>query len=108
MSFSSAENLPPEVQAEIDRINAIPAAQRQQWETDFLNARSSYTSDVLIESDTAGNILRCSGTATPTTGTVGFSKGCLFTKTNANAGTSGLYVNVGTTSSCDFRLVTNA
>jgi hypothetical protein len=107
-TFTTKSDLPKDVQAEIDRILAIPATQRKASETAFLNARASHTANGIIETDSSGNILRCSGTTIPANSGAGFSKGCLFIKTDAVAGTSGLYVNVGTTASCDFRLVTNA
>lgn len=48
------------------------------------------------------------GTTVPTDTTTGFAKGCLFIDTDVATGTSGLYVNVGTKTSCVFKLVTNA
>jgi len=38
--------------------------------------------------------------------TAGYAKGCLFLKSDAAAGTHGVYVNRGTTTSCDFVLAT--
>lgn len=58
--------------------------------------------------DAAKNVLIATGTEVPTDTTAGYAKGCLFIKTDVAAATSGLYVNVGTTTSCDFNLVTNA
>lgn len=58
--------------------------------------------------DASGNVLHCSGTVTVTDGGAGYAKGCLYIKTDVAAGTSGLYVNVGTTAACDFDLVTDA
>ena len=48
------------------------------------------------------------GTTVPTDATTGYAKGCLFIDTDVASGTSGLYVNVGTNTSCVFKLVTNA
>jgi hypothetical protein len=62
---------------------------------------------VLLE-DGLGDALLATGTAIPADTTSGFAKGCLFIDTNVGAGTSGLYVNVGTRTSCTFKLVTNA
>lgn len=58
--------------------------------------------------DASGNVLHCSGTVTVTDGGAGYAKGCLYIKTDVAAGTSGLYVNVGTTAACNFDLVTDA
>ena len=57
--------------------------------------------------DNAGNITYSVGTTVP--GDVaGYAKGSLFVDTDVADGTSGLYVNVGTTASALFKLVTNA
>lgn len=58
--------------------------------------------------DSAGLVLHCSGAVTVTDGGAGYAKGCLYIKTDAADGTSGLYVNVGTTAACNFDLVTDA
>ena len=58
--------------------------------------------------DAAGKALLATGTTVPAdTGTI-YAKGCLFIDTDVATGTSGLYVNVGTSASCVFKLVTNA
>lgn len=49
-----------------------------------------------------GMALLASGTTVPTDTTAGFAKGCLFIKTDAGAGSRGMYENVGTTASCNF------
>lgn len=58
--------------------------------------------------DAAGNAVYAIGTTVPTDSTAGYAKGCLFVDTDVAAGTSGLYVNVGTTAACNFDLVTDA
>lgn len=58
--------------------------------------------------DGSRNILHASGTEVPTNTTSGYAKGCLFIDTNVAAGTTGLYVNVGTTVECDFDAVSDA
>jgi len=55
--------------------------------------------------DKDGNILLASGTTVPTSGTSGYAKSALFIKTDASAGTKGLYENQGTTDSCNFNLI---
>lgn len=45
------------------------------------------------------------GTVVPTDATAGYTKGCLFLKTNGSAGTQ-LYINEGTDASCDFNAMT--
>lgn len=62
----------------------------------------------VIDKDADGNILRATGTTKPTDATAGYAKGALFIDTDVVTGTSGLYVNVGTSASCVFKLVTNA
>lgn len=62
---------------------------------------------VLIK-DGDGNALLATGTGVPADTGAGYAKGCLFIDTDVATGTSGLYVNVGTTASCVFKLVTNA
>jgi len=56
----------------------------------------------VLERDSAGNVLRCQGTVTITDGASGYAKGCLYIKTDVAAGTTGLYENVGITTSCNF------
>lgn len=55
--------------------------------------------------DSDDNVLICSGTSVPSTDEDGYSKGCLFIKTDAADGTKGLYENQGTSSDCDFNLI---
>lgn len=56
----------------------------------------------VIFQDGSGNVLLATGTTVPTDATAGYAKGALFIKTDVVTGTSGLYENVGTTSSCAF------
>lgn len=58
--------------------------------------------------DEGGYILYSTGLEVPTDATAGYAKGALHVDTNIAAGTSGLYVNVGTTSAANFDLVTDA
>lgn len=59
----------------------------------------------VLERDNAGNVLRCSGTVTITDTGSGYAKGCLYIDTDVGAGTGSVYVNVGTTASCNFDLL---
>ncbi len=59
------------------------------------------TFNVLVKDD-SDMILLATGTTVPTDAGAGFAKGCLFIDTNVGAGTTGLYENVGTTTSCNF------
>lgn len=52
--------------------------------------------------------LLVTGTSVPTDDSDGYGKGCLFIDTDVASGTSGLYVNIGTDTSCVFKLVSNA
>jgi len=54
------------------------------------------------------DILYATGTDVPADTSDGYAKGCLFIDTNVAAGTTGLYVNVGTTSSSNFDAVSDA
>jgi len=58
--------------------------------------------------DSVGNILYATGTTVPSDAEAGYAKGCLFIDTDVGAGTTGLYVNVGTTASCNFDAVSDA
>lgn len=52
--------------------------------------------------DTNNKVLLASGTTVPTDATSGYAKGCIFIDTNVSTGLQGLYVNVGTSTSCVF------
>ena len=56
----------------------------------------------------SGMILLATGTTVPTDGGAGYAKGCLFIDTDVATGTTGLYVNVGTTAACNFDAVSDA
>lgn len=58
--------------------------------------------------DEDGMILLATGTGVPDDAVAGFAKGCLFIDTDVAAGTTGLYVNVGTTSAANFDAVSDA
>jgi len=61
----------------------------------------------VILRDGAGHILMATGLTVP--GAVaGYAKGALFIDTDVATGTTGLYVNVGTTAASSFKAVTNA
>jgi hypothetical protein len=54
------------------------------------------------------DVLLATGLTVPTDATTGYAKGCLFIDTDVAAATSGLFVNIGTNTSCSFKLVSNA
>ena len=58
--------------------------------------------------DGDSKVLLATGTTLPSDAETIYAKGCLFIDTDVATGTSGLYVNEGTSSSCSFKLVTNA
>jgi len=58
--------------------------------------------------DGNGDILLATGTTVPTDTTTGYAKGCLFIDTDVGTGTTGLYCNKGTNTSCVFTAVTQA
>lgn len=57
----------------------------------------------VLEYDRSGDVLRCTGTTTPTGS--GYAKGCLFIDTDAATGVKALYENQGTNTSASFNLV---
>ena len=59
---------------------------------------------VLIR-DTDSNILLAIGSDVPADTTAGYIKGCLFINSDVVSGTSGLYDNVGTATSCIFNAI---
>ena len=56
------------------------------------------------QADSNGDIALVYGTTVPTDGSSGFAKGCRFIKTNVATNYSGVYENVGTSTSCLFSL----
>jgi len=58
--------------------------------------------------DFGANLRLCAGTTVPTDGESGYAKGCLFIDTDVATGTTGLYCNKGTRTSCAFTAVTQA
>jgi len=71
------------------------------------NAGTTGNIDVIMR-DKKRKILYAIGTDVPADTTAGYAKGCLFVDTDVAAGTTGLYVNVGTTAECDFDAVSDA
>lgn len=70
-------------------------------------AGTSAAINVLMR-DGDNKILYATGTDVPADDTAGYAKGCLFIDTNVAAGTTGLYVNVGTTTAANFDAVSDA
>lgn len=66
------------------------------------------TTVTVMLKDPGGHVLWARGTTVPTDGEAGYAKGCLFIDTDVGAGTTGLYVNVGSTTACDFDAVSDA
>ena len=62
----------------------------------------------VVLSDGNGDILIAYGDTVPTDATSGYAKGCLFIDTDVATGTTGLYCNKGTSTSCQFTAVTQA
>jgi hypothetical protein len=58
--------------------------------------------------DGNGYVMYATGTTVPSDAGAGYAKGCLFVDTDVAGGTTGLYVNVGTTASCNFDAVSDA
>lgn len=91
-NFEIKTDLPKLTQAEIDRISAIPAAQRLVSEAAYLTSLSPYLTNEIIDKDVNGLILRAAGNTVPT-GYAGFKKGALFTKKDATG--RAVYENSG-------------
>jgi len=104
--FKLKSQLPHDTQLEINRISAIPTAQRTTHEAAFLTAIGvDYISNAVIAYDNDGNILYASGVTVPT-GCSGFAKGATFLKTDAS--TNGMYMNTGSTTVSAWDLVDQA
>lgn len=69
-----------------------------------VNATKAGTSAVIkvLMYDEDRHILMATGTDVPADTTSGYAKGCTFIDTDVTAGTSGTYINVGTSSECNF------
>lgn len=104
-SFPVLSDLPQIEQDQINRLAAIASASRTAAESAILTARAQYLTNEILEFDSSGNILRCSGVTKPTDALSGFAKGCIFIKTDASAGIKSIYENQGTSSSCLFDLM---
>lgn len=65
---------------------------------------ASATKVDILDQDASFNITRASGTTVPTDGDAGYAVGCIFVKTGGSD-IATIYVNVGTTTSCDFNVV---
>lgn len=61
-------------------------------------------SPIVLERDADNKIYRCRGAFVPTDGGAGYAKGCTHVKTDGSVATT-LYINEGTSSSCDFNPV---
>jgi len=80
-------------------------ARKQFFSVGEFTLEGTYNGTVTVLTyDPNGKILLCSGTSVPSA-TAGYAKSCLFIKTDAGAGTQGLYENTGTTASCTFNLI---
>jgi hypothetical protein len=62
----------------------------------------------ILDKESNGDILRVEGTSVPHKGTDGYAKGCIFFDTDVAAGTRGAWINIGTSSACNFALITSA
>lgn len=60
-----------------------------------------------MKQSVSDGLLSVAGVTVPDDGTPGYATGCLFQKTDGGPGTS-LYVNEGTSKSCDFNAIAGA
>jgi hypothetical protein len=70
--------------------------------------KNQTTGNNVLLKDGLGNSVIVTGTTVPVDAGAGYAKGCLFIDTDVAAGTSGLYVNIGTSAACNFNLATVA
>lgn len=61
----------------------------------------------VLEEDSNLDILAAKGTSVPADASSGYAKGCVFYDTDVATGISGMYVNIGTNTSCKFRVAGN-
>lgn len=66
------------------------------------------STETVLLFDTNNDTVIVQWTTVPTDTTTWYAKWCLFIDTDVATWTSGLYVNIGTNTSCNFNLVTNA
>ena len=66
------------------------------------------TWEYIVARDANDDILWMQGTTVPTATTTGYAKGALFVDTDVATGTSGLYQNIGTNTSCNFQKISSA
>lgn len=60
-----------------------------------------------LQMDSSNKVLLASGATVPTNGTAGYAKGCVFIQTDTATGLCARYENIGTTASCQFRVIGN-
>ena len=58
-----------------------------------------------LQMDSSNKVLLASGATVPTNGTAGYAKGCVFVQTDTATGLCARYENIGTTASCQFRVI---
>lgn len=90
--FQVKSDLSVSQQKEMDRILAIPEAQRLESDAAFLTALAPYLTNQVVQRDARGFITLALGETLPTD-FEGFSKGALFIELDAEG--NGLYVNTG-------------
>ena len=70
---------------------------------DFDHAAAGTTADISIYlRDKSDNILLADGLDVPGDASSGYAKGCIFIDRNVATGINGMYINVGTSTSCNF------
>ena len=73
---------------------------------DFDNASAGTTANISVYlRDKSGKILLADGLDVPVDTSSGYAKGCLFIDRNVVTGTTGLYENTGTSTSCVFNAI---
>jgi hypothetical protein len=73
-----------------------------------VDTNDGYVEITILDKGTDGKILRAQGTSVPHKGTTGYAKGCFFYDTDVAAGTRGAWVNIGTSTACNFALIASA
>ena len=70
--------------------------------------KTATAGDYILLRDTNNDIVLMQSLTVPADAWTGYAKGCLLIDTNVATGTTGLYCNKGTNTSCVFTAVTQA
>lgn len=96
MKFPLITDLPPSDQTILSGIIAKSLLVRNSYETNFFNARLSYTyAHEILETDVNGLITNAAGNDTPSNLWIGFKKGALYILKSTTSGQTAIFQNIG-------------